>query len=257
MNKFPNLFISCTIFVCLASEVSHAQGCFRQHLMDGHALNQGRQELYAKLTHGDTKEVSAALIYLEKMAIFGSYTIFNLDDQAGTLESRGIPIVCDAFIPISNAPQFQTHSLNPLPDLTQKISLDEHLLSRQLRSKLKQGETLEPFYQETVRVLQLLQDEPRFNCLTRHLLESVARAAAQAPVFERMAQQHGFEANESLRLSAKIIQAQMYILNEFVKLDEKAAPLQAKGIQILCQDIPPIPILKYGDWTPSVSNHAP
>lgn len=258
MNLFLNLLTSCTILVCLTTGVAYGHGCFRQHLKEGLALNQERQRLYSNLTQGATKEVSAELIYLEKMAILGSYSISNLDAQGATLESKGIPIICDAFVPMTNTPQFTFPSIedlsrDPLPNLTQKISLDYHLLSRQLRSKLKQDQTLEVFYNEIVRILQILQGESRFNCLTRHLLESVARAAAQAPVFERLSKQHGFNDNQSLKFSAKIIRTQMYIFNEFVKLDDKAAPLQAKGIQILCQDIPPIPVLKYGDWIPSAS----
>jgi hypothetical protein len=256
VNFLSISFTSCTILVCLASSVGRAQGCFRQHLTEGLAHNQDRQKLYSNLTHGATKEISAELIYLEKMAIFGSYGIFNLDKQAVTFESSGIPIVCDAFVPMSNTPQFrvpsfETVSTEALPDPTQKIDLDPYLISRQLRLRLRQDETLELFYKETVRILQRLHGEPRFNCLTRHLLESVTRAAAQAPVFEEIAKQNGFNDKQSLKISAKIIQAQMYILNEFIKLDDKATPLQVKGIPILCQDVPPIPIIKYGDWIPS------
>lgn len=66
-----------------------------QHLKEGLALNQDRQRLYSNLTEGATKEVSAELIYLEKMSVLGSYSIFNLDAQGATLESKGIHISFD------------------------------------------------------------------------------------------------------------------------------------------------------------------
>ncbi|MBK7960931.1 MAG: hypothetical protein IPK04_06825 [Bdellovibrionales bacterium] len=85
MNLFLNLLTSCTILVCLTTGVAYGHGCFRQHLKEGLALNQERQRLYSNLTQGATKEVSAELIYLEKMAILGSYSISNLDAQGATL----------------------------------------------------------------------------------------------------------------------------------------------------------------------------
>jgi hypothetical protein len=91
-----------------------------------------------------------------------------------------------------------------------------------------------------------LADYPRFFCMGRHLVESLVRIAALAPRYEETRIQRKVKSSP-LPISRGLIESHLTLLattGEAVGqpgLDTWAAPLQAKGIPIICNDVPPIP----------------
>ncbi len=86
--------------------------------------------------------------------------------------------------------------------------------------------------------LQQLEKNPGFHCLERHFVESMGRAATIAPQQSKLAKENlGIG---SLWVSKIFIKSHFDLMQQAQELDSKAAPLQAQGIAIICQDIPPI-----------------
>ena len=92
----------------------------------------------------------------------------------------------------------------------------------------------------TAQRLEALDASPRYHCLVRHFLNSILRAANLAPLHEDEAKARGLSASTT-DLSWSFIEIQLFGLDELEKIDELAASIQAQGVPILCQDVPPIP----------------
>ncbi|MBI5203189.1 MAG: hypothetical protein HY925_16480 [Elusimicrobia bacterium] len=81
--------------------------------------------------------------------------------------------------------------------------------------------------------------QPDYFCMTRHILESVRRAARLAPLHDTASRAKGLESPYGV--SRQFIKTQLLSLSQAWTLDEWAVPVQAKGVPILCRDVPPIP----------------
>ena len=86
--------------------------------------------------------------------------------------------------------------------------------------------------------IERLSIEPRFNCLLRHVLESALRIAKHAPVYIDMAKMKGLLSPE--KLLWRMIRSHFWGMNEIMEIDRRAAVLQARGIPIVCNDVPPV-----------------
>jgi hypothetical protein len=161
------------------------------------------------------------------------------DFRAKSFQSRGIGIMCEEFVSMDLAPEF---SREPLP----KISVPDIVSSykpNQIREeayKALADEGLQGMEQVIEREINLLSSTPRFMCLTRHIYESTLRAIRLAPVHEQKAAALKMESTQ--KLSLDFIKLQWSTLAQFHELDIEAAPIQADGIPILCNDVPPIPV---------------
>lgn len=87
--------------------------------------------------------------------------------------------------------------------------------------------------------LAALAAYPEEYALLRHLLESARRVAELAPVHAALAVEHGLRSPEWL--SSILLRLHLWGLVLAAVLDRRARPLQARGIAILAQDLPPIP----------------
>jgi hypothetical protein len=76
--------------------------------------------------------------------------------------------------------------------------------------------------------------------MLRHLLGSALRISNQAPRYEAQARAARIRASPGA-ISRTMLDLHLRMLGEAARLDRAAAPLQAEGIPILCQDVPPIP----------------
>lgn len=219
------------------NEASAGEECFRDHLREAIALNKQRRPLYIKLTNFQSREISERLIAGERLAILGSYLFYNFDKDAEIYQRNGINIVCDEYVPMSLTPSFQPVAPLPHPDLRRFQELDPYQLRRRIVRARKKG------YAETALTARAIiheieSAEPSFNCMTRHLMESIGRIAKLAPVHAEGANKLGLPS--PLRLSDRMISAHLLMLPEATTLDALAAPIQAQGVAILCQDVPPI-----------------
>lgn len=67
--------------------------------------------------------------------------------------------------------------------------------------------------------------------MIRHFLESIRRVAGLAPTY----------GVRTMFISKQMLWAHVRSLKKASELDQMAAPLQAEGLPILCQDVPYIP----------------
>ncbi len=221
----------------ITSQVATAS-CFREHVKEGRALNHERKDLYAEWAQGHdlksrAKLVSNALMSLETVML-PMARIY--DYKARKHEATGL--FCDDFIPIADTPEFNTiYAQIPRGSFIKNlafISTYERDVKRALSSK----------NWARVRELSLIAIDSfpalETHCLTRHFIESLGRIAALAPRHIRLAQESNLK--DPSDLIASMIKFHLVGLGYSQKIDSLAAPLQYKGIPIVCNDVPFVPI---------------
>lgn len=202
-------------------------GCFTSHLDEAIVLNTERLPLYSKLTDGKSEVVSNTLIKYEKLSKApGMY----LDFRAKKFQKKGIPILCEDFVPIKLVPGFKSFE-KPYPESAPQYPLDLERVVRDLRA----AGDFETVASLAIDHIETLSKFPTYFCMTRHVLESIARSARLAPGF--VLKDAGVEG-----LAWKNIYLQFRGLSLSKRLDEMALPIQEMGVPILCNDVPLIPI---------------
>lgn len=208
-----------------------SEACFRTHLDEAIALNTERMPRYAALSNGDTTAISLALIGFEMVSL---YAADALDARAEVWERAGVAVVCDAFVPMSLTPPFVDAVEPPRAPFEAR---DGALLAVRLGwAYAWHGE--ERLAAAIERELAALAAAPGQHCMLRHILESILRAAYLAPMHADQARALGLPSPAAL--SRDLIAAQLASLPIAAAFDRAAAPVQARGIPILCQDVPPI-----------------
>jgi hypothetical protein len=99
----------------------------------------------------------------------------------------------------------------------------------------------EGLVEKSRELLTELEPVSDYHCMLRHLLESVGREAAYAPLQLDLANKNKlvFTAQSIIDTYLTIQLGLMPLANS---LDKKAAPLQAEGVGIICRDVPKIDI---------------
>lgn len=229
------LIFSFSSFFGEAQALSQPRSCTWEHLTVAVRLNQARRPLYAYWSQNQSLAVSDALIALEnellQKAVLSDFASF-------VFQVQGIPLLCKEYVSMDLVPRFKSHSPAPWPLLQNFKSVNIQKLSQELQTA-NEAKNFAAVVEISKKWLNLLQGEPHFNCLTRHFIESIARAAALAPEQEALSRQVGLS---SLDISKLFIRAQMSSLTPAESIDRKAAPLQSAGIPIICQDVPTIEI---------------
>lgn len=211
-----------------------AANCFRTHLREAIELNQERMPKYAALTGGASKSISRRLIWSERLALPPAWYV---DRRAAKYLRAGIPVVCDEFVPMALTPEFRERSpVEPLP-LADFRSPDTRRLRRAVETSFREG-GFPAVSMAVERELHRLEETPTYHCMLRHLLESALRIANVAPV--HAAEAAGIDMPTPEGLSWLMIRLHLMTFEEAARLDRMAAPIQAEGIPILCQDVPPI-----------------
>jgi hypothetical protein len=208
-----------------------AAGCFETHVVEAIALNEQRKPLYADLTDGDSRRISNGLILFEQAIRLPARLI---DDRAARWQEAGLAIGCDEFVPISLTPPFQSQVAPPPVAFERRSGL---VLATELKLAFATGgyDKLGDKLEEELAVLAAL---PGHHCLLRHFLESLLRGANLAPIHAARAAELGLDSPDAI--SRDLVLLQIAGLPIATKLDADAASIQAKGIPILCQDVPPI-----------------
>lgn len=215
---------------------SHAEipnNCFRHHLREAIELNEARRPLYSRASYGESEAVTETLIGHERVGILIGY---YFDWRAQPWRDAGIPLLCDEFVPMAGTPEFSIQS--PVDDAEKFEPLDGCDVRKELKEVYKAA-GFEGVYHATRAKIASLESQPHYSCMTRHVLESVARAALLAPRHAEAARAQGLESPE--KVSWLFIRLQLFSLADAVRLDEQAYPIQKQGIPILCGDVPPIP----------------
>ena len=219
----------------LAAQPARAQdsGCMERHLREALVLNKARMPLYSELTGGRSRGISRRLIWAERLALPGAWYI---DRRARRYQALGIPVVCDDFEPMDRTPAFRARTENP-PPLSAFAPADARRIKRGVERAYRAGgfAGASAALHEEIDALS----EPAFNCMTRHLLESALRVSNGAQRYESDARARGV--GSPAGLSRIVFKLHLLTLGEAARLDRRAAPIQAEGVPIICQDVPPIP----------------
>ena len=210
--------------------------CMERHLREAAAINRERMPWYDSLTDGRSRGISRRLIWTERLGVVAAWYV---DWRARPFQHEGIRIVCDDFVPMAHTPAFRPRAADPPPPLSAFVPADARRIRRDVERARRRGgfpaagEVLE-------REIQRLSGTPAYHCMLRHLLESALRISNQAPRYAAEARARGL-AGSPEGLSRTLLDLHLLTLGDAVKLDVRAAPLQAVGIPIICQDVPPIP----------------
>jgi hypothetical protein len=212
--------------------------CMERHMREAAALNKARMPLYDSLTDGRSRGISRRLIWTERLAIPAAWWV---DWRARQFQREGIRIVCDDFVPMARTPAFRARAAQPPQPLSAFVPADARRIRRGVDRALRRG-GFPAASQALTRELRSLERTPAYHCMLRHLLESALRISSQAPRYAAEAQARGLLASPA-ELSRTMLDLHLAVLADAARLDRRAAPLQAEGIPILCQDVPPIPPL--------------
>jgi hypothetical protein len=209
-------------------------GCLRRHLEEAIELNERRLPVYAEWSRGASTPISRSLIASERRGLLPARYV---DRQARRYHAAGIPIVCAELVPMSLTPPLGTTS-GPAPGYAVPPGPDPDTLLSLMRTAYGRG-GFAGLADAVAAELARLDDAPAYHCMIRHLLESVARTAALAPLHDAAATAVGLPS--TVPLSELMIRLHLAVLHESAELDAAASPLQAAGISIICRDVPPIP----------------
>ena len=217
----------------LARGRARARGCFAEHLGDAIRLNDARATVYSAWSERRSESVSERLIRSERTALAIAKWV---DRKAAPFQEDGIPIVCAEFVSMERTPPLPDA---PLPRPAERFagSIEAGPLQEELIAAY--GES--GFAGVAARAddwLARLAATPAYNCMTRHLVESIWRVAFMAPLHERLARER--RTGSTRELSEIILRLHLSALPEAEELDRAAAPLQERGIPIVCNDVPPI-----------------
>lgn len=210
--------------------------CMERHLREAAALNKARMPLYDSLSGGRSRGISRRLIWTERLALPVAWWV---DWRARTFQRAGIPIVCDDFVPMAHTPAFRPRAVEPPQPLSAFVPAD----ARRIRRTVQRAQRVGGFAAASTvleRELRALAGAPEYHCMLRHLLESALRVSNQAPRYAAEARARGL-LGDPAALSRSMLDLHLVALRDAARLDRRAAPLQAEGIPILCQDVPPIP----------------
>jgi len=207
-----------------------------RHIEDAMKLNEERKPLYAALSNGESVKVSEALIQFEKNLVWQSK--FG-DLVSYPFQAAGIPILCSDYISMEKTPAFANQFAQGAPSPQNFVELPLAEMKEALQKAIDQKN-----HAEVVKIadsyIASLEKEPRFHCMVRHFLESLRRVAGLAPQYQKMTD--STVAIWGLRfISQKTLKGHLDFLDEAIRIDKLAMPVQLKGVPILCQDVPAIP----------------
>ena len=205
---------------------------FEQHLRDAIALNRTRAPSYAALGGDSARSISRRLILAERLLLPVAWAF---DRWARRYHEAGIPLLTDVFEPINRVPPFRAYQAAPPEQPRIRTS------ARGLRGAVQRAWRTEGFAGAS-RVLNhirlSLAAQPCFNCMVRHLTESALRVAHVAERHIRLASKAGLPS--PCLLYSLLLRMHLWGFGLAARLDDAAAPLQAAGLPILCQDVPAI-----------------
>ena len=216
----------------------HGLGCMMRHFTDAAALNATRFEAYASLTNGSSRIISSTLIASESVSF---PLALWFESREAPLRALGVDILCQGLMPMSDAGPL-VHLPVPVPG----ESFDGERARRGVAAFTEVLKAAEPNHdfdamaQAAAALLGDLAVAPSHHCMVRHIAESIRRFAELAPSQISQADGYGlgWQTGELIR---DLIFSHRLTLGLSEWLDGMAAPIQASGVPILCNDVPKIP----------------
>ena len=208
--------------------------CMEHHLREAAQMNRERMPRYSALTGGRSRGISRRLIWAERLGIPLAWYV---DWRAREFQAAGIRVVCDDYVAMAHTPAFRERIPDPPP-----LSAFSPADSKRIRRAISRAYRADGFPGASAAIeheIEQLHATPAFHCMTRHLLESALRISNRAPQYEAQARALGMKPPREV--SRIMLDVHLFSLGEAARLDLRAAPLQAEGVPIICQDVPPIP----------------
>jgi hypothetical protein len=138
----------------------------------------------------------------------------------------GISFLCEEFQMSPNKGRVNWQIVQP-PIKQVKANSPVMLMWKLQRELLKKN--LNGYYGLVSAEIKYLSREPRIHCLSRHVLESMARVAWL-----------GMKDPKRAELTIKLLTTMNFSLLGSRHVDSLAEPLQREGLPILCHDLPMI-----------------
>jgi hypothetical protein len=221
----------------LASSAS--RGCLSAHLEEAMVLNRERRPIYSALSNGGTEHISNLLIQYEQW-VWRFLPITGIESAVKKFHQADIPILCADFESTPN-PHPATLQSNR-PQISDFQPLGWKKAKKALLQSMRQGD-FPATYTQALELIKSIDREPRFNCMSRHALESIARISLLAPGYEKSATEMGLTSSPQT-ISKRLLMLLLKALWGAENLDRQAAPFQVQGIPILCHDLPMIDFLR-------------
>ena len=210
-------------------------GPFEHHLKEAIALNRERAPRYAALSAGASRPISRGLITAEYLLLPVARWF---DRRAAPYHRAGIPLLEDLFVPMALAPAFGSVRLTS-DDRPSQSGPNAAAIRRRVGRAYTEG-AFAGAASAIADELTALAVAPHADCLVRHLLESAHRLATLAPDHVARSEERGLASPAPLL--ARLLRLHLWGLTSAAALVRRARPLHARGVAILAQDLPPIPI---------------
>jgi hypothetical protein len=205
--------------------------CFRRHLEDAIALNRERRPRYAALSDGASNGISDRLIASEVLTLpIASY----FDWRASEYQRVGIPLMCDEFVSMDTVGATPD---SPHVPAQAAVRLDPHALRTEVERHLAEREPR--LAADRLRASLEALSDPGRACMQRHLLESALRAVLLAVRHSEQAAILGLP--DPRDVSVDFVRVHLLVLEQAEALDRDAESLNARGVAIVCADLPRIP----------------
>lgn len=234
--KYLFCLLSVLFFRTTLANLTDIEPCLTKHIHEAMVLNKQRKPLYSELSQGLSERISDKMIAMEYQLI--ALSPFA-DAWAVPFQAAGISIVCEDLVPMEQTPDFTTENPEGMdsvinfhpPDI--KYIQENLLIFFESKEYLKMAEVAD-------QNVKNLDHNPRYNCMVKHILESIRRMAALTP-------KHAEKSKKILPVSTELLSRVLLknhikLLATAAKLDQLAAPLQAAALPIICQDVPYIPM---------------
>jgi hypothetical protein len=220
-------------FSAFAEELTRCYHAIANHAREAIIHNTSVRPLYSKLSDGESDRLSSALIASEKLT---TIAVAHLEHESRLYQEAGIPLLCDDLASMHDLPPFQ----ESLPEDLRPhdfFDFDYKESSKKIRMALKE-KNYDEAYTVIATDLNELSAHPNQQCMTKHILESMARSLMLRKKRQSEALNHDLP--DPTHIIEKYVTLQRRVLGIAHYLDENAFPLQQKGIAIFCQDVPAI-----------------
>ena len=202
------------LFFLLFGESGLAKSCFSDHISEAIKLNLKYKKIYSDMTDGKSDKVFSFLISSELLTYFPAKFY---DFKARLINSD----FCHEFKDMT----FKTPSEElKVPATPFRIFAFD---TKGVESAI-QAKNVEKIKAESLHIINQMLEDPQYNCLTRHLFESIYRLAYFLPSRSLQAQS----------LSFSLLKHHLSSLNTSIRIDSMAGPLQELGYPILCEELP-------------------
>jgi hypothetical protein len=209
---------------------SYETNCFREHIQESIVLNKKRKIEYAALSEGQSDKIFTHLIAMEHLTL---PIAMYYDMKAKPYKKKGLDLFCHEFMSMKKNegmnPEIKTAPSYAFPAL----SLED--FKRDIKRAIK-GKDDQLVLKISMKLLEEMKSYPAFHCMSRHMIESIYRFAYFVDIREKESADLGIDSPKDLLFN--VMNTHLLAIDDSLKIDQWARPLQEKGIAILCSELP-------------------